>query len=72
MRSDEAPCKGCADRHTACHDHCVRYAEWRLALHKMKDQYKEYKRQKYEEWLRSEQRLSEVEKWRDRKKHGRK
>ena len=24
-----APCKGCTERHEACHDHCDRYKEWK-------------------------------------------
>lgn len=23
------PCKGCPERHEACHDHCQRFAAWR-------------------------------------------
>ncbi len=24
-----APCKDCTDRHTACHDSCEKYKEWK-------------------------------------------
>lgn len=24
-----SPCKGCKDRHKACHDSCDRYKEWK-------------------------------------------
>ena len=70
MSSKNAPCKGCEERHTACHDHCAKYAEWRTALHEEKARYKEYKQQRREDWLRGEQHMSNVEKWRARKRHG--
>lgn len=28
-----SPCKGCADRHTACHDSCEAYKGWRDRYH---------------------------------------
>lgn len=31
-----APCKGCADRHTACHGKCEAYQEWRDEYHAQK------------------------------------
>lgn len=27
-----SPCKGCKDRHAACHDECARYAAFRKEL----------------------------------------
>jgi Fe-S-cluster-containing dehydrogenase component len=26
---DHNPCKGCTERHLACHDSCEKYKEWR-------------------------------------------
>ena len=28
-----SPCKGCPNRHTACHDSCDAYKEWRNRYH---------------------------------------
>ena len=28
-----SPCKGCTDRHTACHGSCEKYAAWRDMYH---------------------------------------
>lgn len=33
-----APCKGCPDRHTACHDSCDAYKEWLDLYHAAKKQ----------------------------------
>lgn len=30
------PCKGCDDRHTACHGKCEKYIEWRTERDRMK------------------------------------
>lgn len=30
------PCKECPDRHTACHDHCERYAEFKVELDRIR------------------------------------
>ena len=30
------PCKGCTDRHTACHDSCDKYQEWLARDHAQK------------------------------------
>ena len=27
------PCKGCQERHPACHDHCEKYKAWIAAYH---------------------------------------
>ena len=29
---DKPPCKGCADRHTACWGECEKYKEWKKIL----------------------------------------
>lgn len=31
--NEVSPCKGCADRHTACHGSCEKYKEWRDRYH---------------------------------------
>ena len=55
MEPNISPCKGCADRHTACHDQCAKYAQWKAEHQKSEAQKKEYKKQLREDWLRSEQ-----------------
>ncbi len=30
-------CKGCQERHVACHAHCERYHKWRSELDKLND-----------------------------------
>lgn len=37
---DPCPCKGCTDRHTACHDHCEKYQEWSGQHHAEQDDLK--------------------------------
>ncbi len=32
-----APCKGCTERHEACHDHCPRFLEYRKKHLAMKE-----------------------------------
>lgn len=71
MGRNEAPCKGCADRHTACHDHCAKYAEWKAEVNKAKAAEREYIRRRREDFLMSEQCESSKEKWRLGKKYGR-
>lgn len=39
------PCKGCEERHEACHGTCERYKAWRAELDRIKENaYKEKKR----------------------------
>ncbi len=71
MQNKVAPCKGCEDRNTGCHDRCARYAEFKANLQKVKDLEKEYKRSCREEWRRSEECESKIENWRLSKKYGR-
>ena len=40
MRED-SPCRGCEDRHTACHDSCEKYKEWKERDQAQKKQLKE-------------------------------
>lgn len=49
-----SPCKGCEDRHTACHDHCTKYADWKAECQRMKALEREYKKQWREGYLSSE------------------
>ena len=39
---DKPPCKGCSDRHTACHDKCAKYKEWKKLVDKANNARKEY------------------------------
>ena len=55
MNPNCSPCKGCEDRHTACHDHCEKYAQWKAMHLKHEAQIKEFKRRNREDFLHSEQ-----------------
>lgn len=62
MIPKDGPCKDCPERFTACSDRCPKdargeygYKAWKADYYKQKDAYKEYKRQRREEYLRSEQ-----------------
>lgn len=55
MDNKVAPCKGCAERHSACHDHCAKYAEWKAEYQTEEALKKEYKQQRREDYLRSEE-----------------
>ena len=35
-QSDISPCKDCSERHTACHDQCQRYKDWKDEMEKIK------------------------------------
>jgi hypothetical protein len=39
-----SPCAECSERHTACHDNCPKYKEWKAEMQKVKDKKKEYDR----------------------------
>ena len=36
------PCKGCEERHTACHDRCSRYKAWKAEAEKIKEAQRAY------------------------------
>ena len=36
------PCKGCAERFTACHDKCEKYKAWKSRLDEINKRRKEY------------------------------
>ena len=62
------PCMGCPERFTACSDKCPKdargeygYKAWKADHQRIKAAEKEYKRQQYEDYLRSER--CEVEKY---------
>ena len=38
-----SPCKGCADRHTACHGKCEAYKEWKDEYQAQQQHYKDYR-----------------------------
>ena len=75
---NDCPCKDCPERFPACSDKCPKdargeygYKAWKAEFQKEKDAEKEYKRQRREDYLHSDERDSAVEKWRLRRKHGR-
>ena len=39
---DKPPCKGCADRHTACWGECEKYKEWKKLVDGANKARKEY------------------------------
>ena len=50
-----SPCTDCSERHTACHDNCPKYHEWKAELQKVKEAKKAYEQEKedwYKEWNR--------------------
>lgn len=62
MRDNNCPCNGCAERKTACSDHCPKdkrgeygYKAWLAGVHAQKAAEKEYKRSCKEDFLRGEQ-----------------
>ena len=70
MNPKNAPCKGCVDRHTACHYRCEKYAKWKEEFRKASAAEKEYKRKCREDYLMSEECESKKEKRRLDKKYG--
>jgi len=62
MNPNTSPCKGCAERFTACSDRCPKdsrgeygYKAWKADQQKLKTKKNEYIQQRREDWLRSEQ-----------------
>lgn len=64
----DGPCKGCTERHTACHGSCERYAKWKADFHKAKAAHKEYIKSRREDFLRSEECQIRKEKYARRKR----
>ena len=54
MDNNNPPCKDCKDRHTACHGHCTKYADWKAECQRTKALEREYKKQWREDYCRSE------------------
>ena len=71
MVPNTPPCKGCEDRHTACHDHCVKYAQWKEERQKATAAEKEYIRSRREDFLHSEECRSPKKKHQFGKTYGR-
>ena len=70
MARNTPPCKECQERHTACHDHCAKYAGWKADLQKAQAKEKEYLLQRREDFLMSEQCESPKRKWKAGKVYG--
>ena len=50
-----SPCTECSERHTACHDSCPKYHEWKAEAQKVKEAKQAYEQKKedwYKEWNR--------------------
>ena len=65
-----SPCKDCTERFSACSDHCPKdargeygYKAWKADYEKQKAAEKEYNKQRYEDWMRSEQREADCERY---------
>ena len=76
MFPKDSPCNGCTERFLACSDRCPKdargefgYKAWKAELRKMKAAEREYKLQRREEYMRSEQREADQEKF-NRYKNG--
>ena len=76
MFPKDTPCKDCTERFLACSDKCPKdargefgYKAWKAQLRKQKSVEREYKLQRREEYMRSEQREADQEKFK-RQKNG--
>lgn len=53
---ENSPCKDCANRHTACHDSCEKYKEWR-ARYQAQQQHLDVNKNRFESpWTASRER----------------
>ena len=41
---DDSPCKGCHDRHEACHGSCEQYEIWKKEVNRVNEERKKYQR----------------------------
>lgn len=57
-----SPCVDCKERHTACHDHCPKYKEWKAEVQKIKEAKRAYE----------DERNKAIEEWNRRSRWGRK
>lgn len=64
------PCKGCEERHTACHDHCERYKQWKAEIQAAHKKEKAYLAQRREDFMRSEARRGPNMAWKVRRRYG--
>ena len=62
MMPKSGPCKDCAERFTVCSDKCPKdargeygYKAWKAKLRKQQAAEREYKKQRREDWMRSEE-----------------
>lgn len=77
MMYSDCPCNGCTERFLACSDNCPKdargeygYKAWKKNIRKQKAAEKEYNKRRYEDYMRSEQRESDQERF-ARQKNGR-
>lgn len=54
--NENAPCKGCPNRHTACHDSCEAYKEWRNRYHAQQKHFEENKNRYQPLWSAARER----------------
>ena len=80
MMPRNCPCKDCPERFYACSDKCPKdsrgefgYKAWKAEYYKQKAAEREYNKRSYEDYLRSEQRELEQERYgfsKNRRKRG--
>ena len=70
MMPNNSPCNGCPERFTACSDRCPKdargeygYKAWKADLRKRQAAEKEYNKRRYEDWMRSEEREADCERY---------
>ena len=70
MPNKNSPCKDCTERFIACSDKCPKdargefgYKAWKAEYYKQKAAEKEYNKRSYEDYLRSERREYEQERY---------
>lgn len=54
------PCRNCEERHTACHDRCVKYRAWKVEAERIKEAKKAY----VEDWRADYQEMNRRNRWR--------
>lgn len=54
------PCRNCEERHTACHDSCQRYKDWKAEAQKIKAAKKAYE----EDWREDYEAMNRRNRWR--------
>ncbi len=66
---DDCPCKGCPERHEACHGHCERYKTWVQPI--MEDRKRREIFQTIKQNLDDPQQKAMRKRLNERKRHGR-